>query len=92
MKDSITTKSELDNLRANTIMISSTQMPMHVAKVNILEWAYNDGNLRTLPELQNKLQNLKEEIIALEYAQDIGISKDIAKAKLEQLQYIAEIE
>lgn len=92
MKDSIMTKTELNNLQANTSMVSSIQMPLHLAKINMAEWAYNNGDLRTIAEYKNRIQNIKEEIIALEFAQDISQSKAIAKAKLEELLYLSEIE
>jgi len=71
MKNSLYIKSQLDTTLAIALESSEELKSMFEAKINLLTWIYNNGNTRTQEELQIKLQNTEERLIALNFMGDI---------------------
>lgn len=89
MKAKLVVKTALDNI-CNTIYPQSIEgSQIHEARVKNMYWAYNNGNLRTDAELNIKIQNAKEEMIAYRFANDFGIAYKIAESILKDLEAIA---
>ena len=68
MRGAIYIKSQLDNELANA-PTQEEQLHVFHAKIQLLTWIYNLGNLRTQEEMDIKLRNIQEELIALEFMQ-----------------------
>lgn len=88
MKDSLYVKTHLDNVCNSIYPQSVESSQIHSARVDNMYWIYNNGNLRTDAELNLKIQNFKEELIAYEFANDFGIQFKIAEAKLKDLELL----
>lgn len=88
--DALSVKTRLENLRHTQIPQSIDYKTIQNAKINIIEWLYNNGNLRTEDELQTKLQSIQEEILMYEFAEERGYMYEAAKAKLKEMEILNE--
>ena len=85
MRDALYVKSVLDNIITSEYKGTPEGKLIYNARVTNLEWAYNEGNLRTEGEIETKIQSIKEELIACEFAGDRGINYKTALSKLKDL-------
>lgn len=85
MRDALYVKSVLDNVCTTEYSVNPEGRLIYNARINNLEWAYNNGNLRTDTEMDTKIQSIKEELIACEFSGDKGINYKTATAKLKDL-------
>ena len=60
----------------------------HQAKIDIVSWVYNNGNIRDENEVNIKLRNAKEELTALQFINDTSFNLDVVSAKISTLQEI----
>jgi hypothetical protein len=86
MKDALTIKTRLDGVIHTAIPQTVEQNTVYQARINVLEWLYNNGNLRTENEFLVKIQSIKEEILAYEFAEDRGTYYKAAQAKLREME------
>lgn len=79
MKDSLYIKTQLDNELSTLYTVSEEGKKVHMARINLLTWIYNFGELRTEKELRTKLRNVEEELLALNFQAnpDITTTKTI---------------
>ena len=88
MKDTLTVKTRLDGVIHTAIPQTPEQNIVYQARINVLEWMYNNGELRTDKEFSVKIQSIKEEILAYEFAEDRGIYYKAAQAKLKEMEIL----
>lgn len=88
MKDALFIQNRLSDLIATTRPQTPDATRIFNEKKELLLWAYNDGNLRTENELNIKLQNIEEELVAWKYAGDTGLLSKISQAKLQEIKQI----
>lgn len=70
MRDKLYIKTMLDNALSSVVLQTQENAPIHKCKIDMLQWAYNFGNLKTENEINNKLTNYREELIALQFNGD----------------------
>lgn len=85
MKDSLFIKSRLNEINSTIPSQYTDKIQIHAALQRILFWVYNDGNLRTQKEIEDKITILKEEILGLRYANISGFDIKILEVQINEL-------
>lgn len=88
MKDSLYIKSRLDNLKSQYIPQSIEYTAPQNERIKTLEWTYNNGEIQSQHMIENRLERLNEELIALQFANETGIPLKIVNAKIQELKNI----
>ena len=78
-------KSCLNDLLSLAASCSLDNKRLNNSKIEVIEWLYNNGNLRTEHEIQTKLTSIKEEMYVYEFAGSLGSDYKISEAKLKEL-------
>lgn len=88
MKDSLTIKTNLYDLKTG-MSIKSNDNTLQKAKISVLEWVYNNGDVRNELECINKLNNYREELTAFEFFGDTSnIGYKVAECKYKVLEEV----
>lgn len=90
MKNALYIRTHLDNLRAQMVPQAIEYTTIHNARINIVGWIYNGGNLQEERILKDKLQKINEEIIGYDFANDHGLMYKAALARKQELEAIME--
>lgn len=90
MKDAIYIKTRLNNVNSEIVPQSIEYTAVHNARQETLMWIYNYGSIRTEKEIQNRLERVKEELIAFDFANQTGLPLKIANAKKQEIENILE--
>ncbi len=89
MKDDIYIKTRLDNLRASLTDQTPTTRLLQEGQIEILSWVYQNGSIKTIEEIKLRKENLEEEVLALEFAEQITCPAfKILKLKIMELEII----
>lgn len=88
MKDSLYIKSRLDNLKSQYVPQSIEYTVPQNERIKTLEWIYNNGEIQSQHMIENRLERLNEELIALQFANETGIPLKIVNAKIQELKNI----
>ena len=90
MRDSLFVKTRFDNIATEERPRTPESIQVHNAKLQILGWIYNEGELRPEEELRIQLRNCTEEIMGYELMNVTGVSLDVVKARKRELQLVLE--
>ena len=90
MRDNLYIKSRLAEVDTETVPQNPDSLTIHNAKQSVLYWIYNSGNVRTEKELLLQLQNFKEELLGLEFANSNEFSKKVVDVKIKEVENILE--
>ena len=91
MKDSMYIKTRLDDEIATFTPGTEEKNTIHNNRIAIWNWLYNDGNLRTEIELNNRLNNYVDELHALEFIGDKNeFSKKLLNIKIKIVKEVME--
>ena len=82
-------KSYLNDLLSIAASSSLESKKLNLSKAEVVEWLYNNGNLRTEHETNIKLTSIKEEMIVFEFAGNLGSDYKIAESKYRELKKVA---
>lgn len=88
MKDKLYIKSRLDSLKTALIPQSIEYTALQQARIDILSWVYNNGDIQSEQAVENKLERLQEESIALDFMQIQGLQRKILEAKQTEINTI----
>ena len=87
MKDKLYLTTRLGNITEEYMPTTEEGQAVRNARIEIILWCLNCGNLRTQQELDNYISNMQEEIIGYEFANDTSNLKKVAEAKLQELRW-----
>lgn len=90
MKDNLYIKSRLAEVDTETVSQNPDSLAIHNAKQFVLHWIYNSGDVKTENELLLQLQNFKEELLGLEFANANEFSKKLIQVKVKEIENILE--
>ena len=85
-KDYLVTR--LSELRTALVPQSIQYTTIHHNKIEILEWVYNEGNIKSQDEIENKILSIQEEITGLLRYQDTSYVLLGLKAQKTELENI----
>ena len=90
MRDLLAVKTRFDNIATEEKPRTPESLQIHNAKLQILGWIYNEGELRPEEDLRIQLRNCNEELTGYEFMNVTGVTVDVTKAKKYELEYILE--
>ena len=85
-KDYLVTR--LSELKTALVPQSMQYTTIHHSKIEILEWVYNEGNIKSQDEIENKILSIQEEITGLLRYQDTSYVLLGLKAQKTELENI----
>jgi len=88
MKDSLYIKSRLDALKCTMVPQQSEYAELLRAKLDILSWAYNKGEIQTKEAIQNKLDRLNEELLSMDFMHIQGLQRKLVEVKKTEINTI----
>ena len=86
--DKLSLQNKLLELKYSMVPQSVEFTMCHHAKVSILEWAYNNGEIKTPTQIENKIKLLEEELLGAELINAHDLDKQIINSKITQLKEI----
>ena len=85
MLDKLFLQNKLVQMRCAYIPQSVEMGMCHNAKISMIEWAYNNGDIKSEAQVENKISILEEELLGAELSNVHDLDKKIIENKIIQL-------